>query len=257
MPIAVMPFFDPGSLVLPRLAPLFPELKTVFDRAVVNLSPQTIAAQPDLTNAIQADPYFEIIMIPDEAPVGDQFCALYSAAAKSCQMDEAHRNDVLHLCYPDRVAFALHGSFYARFKADVQALTAAGAPRIFQRSGTAWATHPQNYQAIEGMATQAGEWLFGKTLDFAWCHLALTAGQLAETLPKVQNHDLSMVAEFVLHLRADIQTQDVDWLAWEDPFLYGRDPAELKAERENSRQETLKRLSYIVPILQLLMESVD
>ncbi len=44
----------------------------------------------------------------------------------------------------------------------------------------------------------------------------------------------------------------MDWLAWEDPFVLGREAAELKRERENSRAETYKRLSYAVPMIETL-----
>lgn len=66
-----------------------------------------------------------------------------------------------------------------------------------------------------------------------------------------------MVAEIVLMLRDNIQTKDVDWLAWEDPFLYSCNPQQLKKEREQSIRETRKRLAYVIPMLQLLDEAVD
>ena len=61
-----------------------------------------------------------------------------------------------------------------------------------------------------------------------------------------------MVAEMIFYLQEDIQTRDVDWLAWEDPFLLERDPAELKFERENSLEETHKRLAYAIPMIETL-----
>lgn len=45
----------------------------------------------------------------------------------------------------------------------------------------------------------------------------------------------------VLLLQGELQTQDVDWLFWEDPFIEGRDPDELRQERETSREETMKQ----------------
>jgi hypothetical protein len=63
-----------------------------------------------------------------------------------------------------------------------------------------------------------------------------------------------MVAEMILKLQHDIQTREVDWLAWEDPFIEGRDADELKRERENSLAETRKRLSYVLPMVELLTQ---
>ena len=71
-------------------------------------------------------------------------------------------------------------------------------------------------------------------------------------LPRIKNRDLSMVAEIVLLLRDAIKTEDVDWLAWEDPFILERDALELKAERESSSAEIKRRLGYVLPMLQIL-----
>ena len=101
------------------------------------------------------------------------------------------------------------------------------------------------------------EWLFHKSLDFAWCHLVVPARQLQAILPHVKNRDISMVAEIPLLLRDSIQTKDVDWLAWEDPFILHRDAHELKREREQSVAETRRRLSYVIPMLKLLDEAAQ
>jgi hypothetical protein len=71
-------------------------------------------------------------------------------------------------------------------------------------------------------------------------------------MPKVRNPDLSMVAEMIFYMQDGIHTRDVDWLAWEDPFILSRDPAELKHERENSLEETNKRLRYVLPMIEIL-----
>jgi hypothetical protein len=56
----------------------------------------------------------------------------------------------------------------------------------------------------------------------------------------------------IFYLQGNIRTRDVDWLAWEDPFVLSRDPSELKRERENSLEETYKRLSYTLPMIETL-----
>ncbi|NIP56079.1 MAG: hypothetical protein GWO26_29655, partial [Phycisphaerae bacterium] len=119
----------------------------------------------------------------------------------------------------------------------------------------AWQTHPANYRAIEGMVTIAGEQLFGRSLDFAWCHIAIQAKRLLEIVPFVQVQDDSMgfFAAIVLAMREDAKTKDVDWLSWEDPFITGSDSQSLKREREGSIGETHKRLGYAIPMLQLLV----
>jgi hypothetical protein len=71
-------------------------------------------------------------------------------------------------------------------------------------------------------------------------------------MPLVMNPDLSVVAEMIFYLQDEIKTRAVDWLAWEDPFIFSWDAAELKRERENSLAETNKRLKYVLPMIETL-----
>ena len=68
----------------------------------------------------------------------------------------------------------------------------------------------------------------------------------------MKNPDISMVGEVIYYMKDEVRTCDVDWLAWEDPFILSRDPVELKHERENSLLETNKRIGYILPMLDTL-----
>lgn len=246
-PVLAMPMHDPDGQLFPHLKRLLPQLKTLFARAYVSVPPGTRLAHPDEVAWLSSDDFFDVCYLDAGLPLGDEFAALYRRAAAACSPEQ-----VIHLCFLDRVAFALQSGYRAAFIADIQALSYTRVPLIFQRSEAAWATHPANYRQIEGMVTRIGELLWGRTLDFAWCHLAISAEQLSDILPRVRNHDLSMVAEIVLYFRDRIGTQDVDWLAWEDPFILSRDARQLRAEREVSVQETRKRLAYVIPMLELL-----
>ena len=162
---------------------------------------------------------------------------------------DAHEEQILHLCYPDRLAFALRTTYRQQFLADIDFIDLEHLPLIFQRSKEAWATHPKNYAELEGFVTAIGQELFNKTLDYGWCHFVIQAKQLRELMPKVRNPDLSIVAEMILHTQDNIYTREVDWLAWEDPFILSRDQAQLKAGRENSLEELHKRISYVLPMV--------
>ena len=249
-PVIVMPMHDPSGRMFPHLAAVTPQLKTIFARAFISITSITSQTQARYIAQLEEDGFFRIIYHPFDRPVGDDFLGLYKYAAAGC-----HPHQVLHLCFIDRVAFALQSHHEAQFVTDIQAVRQENTPLIFQRSTTAWATHPRNYRELEQTVTRAGEFLFKRSLDFAWCHLAVQAGQLQQILSSIKNHDISMVAEIVLGLKDRIQTKDVDWLAWEDPFIYSADPQQLKQEREQSHQETRYRLAYIIPMLQLLKEA--
>lgn len=237
--------------MFPHLEAILPALKEVFSKAYVSVTGDTVKASPDRITYLKEDGFFTLFDAPAGAPVGEQFSYLYRQTALVAPPDQ-----ILHLCFIDRVSFALQSRHKRQFIEDVQAVD-GNAPVIFNRSEPAWESHPRNYRDIEQHVTRVGELLFGKTLDFAWCHLAIRASQLGEIIDGVGNHDLSMVAEIVLAIKETATMQDVDWLEWEDPFHLHRDAPELRREREKSIEETEKRLSYTIPMLQMLMRSVQ
>ena len=246
-PAIVMPFHDPDGEMFRHLQVILPDLKTHFERAYLTIPDETAQRQPENVQVLEDDDFFWLYPIESESPVGEHFGYLYRYAAKDAKLEQ-----ILHLCFPDRLSFALRTDYRKQFLADVDALLPEHLPLIFQRSAEAWATHPKNYVEIEAFVSRMGQILFDKWLDYGWCHLVVQAKHLRDIMPKVKNPDLSMVAEMVLHLQHEIQTRDVDWLAWEDPFILKRDADELKHERENSLEETQKRLSYVLPMVELL-----
>lgn len=250
VPIAVMPVHDPDGMLLSRLPELGPDLQELFSAIVVGLSALTVLEQPEIVDQLRQSDYFRVHLHGHSMPVGAEFRALYTLAAASFP-PEQH----LHLCFPDRVAFALGSDHRAEFLADIAAVQERDAPLLFQRSEAAWQSHPDNYRQLEGMVTAVGSLLFGRALDFAWCHLVVTAGQLAAVLPKTGRRDMSFLAEIVVQLSDEIKIREVDWLAWEDPYIHGRDPQEMKAEQEANPAEIHKRLSYVVPMLDVLYQA--
>ncbi|MEM7132575.1 MAG: hypothetical protein AAF702_40100 [Chloroflexota bacterium] len=251
-PILAMPMFDPKGNLFPHLKKITVQLKGLFKTAVISISPSMQEAQKEYVHWCKGDPFFHIVYLPDQLPVGKEFAILYQRAAERASPDQG-----IHLAYIDRVAFALQSDYAAQFQSDIRELKAESLPLCFERSPTAWETHPQNYHALEGMATKAGELLFGKRLDFGWCHLVVQGKELRRIMPHVHSSGIDMVAEMMLLLKNDIQNKEVDWLAWEDPFIEGTDAAELKAEREKSRDETQKRLSYVVSALQMISDAAN
>lgn len=245
-PALAFPYADPDGTVLPHLRTILPYLKSHFEHAYVCSPPSSLQLlrQNDL---ILADDFFTVYPVDSNSLIGERFGLLYQRAA-----NEADPEQILHLCYPDRVAFALEGEYREAFLADVASLTTDDLPLIFQRSQHAWETHPQNYRQLEGIVTAVSRNLFGRELDYGWCHIVVQAEQLRDVMPLVMNPDLSMVAEMVFHMQDTVKTRDVDWLAWEDPFILGRDAGELKREREQSLDETNKRLNYVLPMLETL-----
>jgi hypothetical protein len=245
-PALAFPFNDPDGTMFHHLQVILPDLKSCFERAYI-CPPLSTQRHVENLGQLEADDFFTIFPADREMQIGEHFTHLYQRAAQA-----APPGQILHLCYLDRLAFALEGEYREPCLAAVGSLSASDVPLIFQRTQKAWDSHPQNYRDLEGIVTTVGRSLFGKELDYAWCHIAVRAEELREIMPLVKNADLSMVAEMIFYLQDRIQTRDVDWLAWEDPFILSRDPAELKYERENSRAETHKRLSYVLPMIDTL-----
>ena len=245
-PAIAFPYTDPDGTMFPRLQAITVDLKNHFKHAYLSAPPSTLGWLQQ-KNLILTDNFFTVFPVEEDKLIGEHFASLYRRAAET-----AHPEQLIHLCYLDRVAFALEGNYRNSFLTDVNSLSVNDVPLIFQRSEYAWKTHPQNYRELEGIVTMVGKNLFDKELDYAWCHIVVPAGQLREIMPLVQNPDLSMVAEMIFYMQDKIKTRDVDWLAWEDPFIFERDANELKAERENSLVETKKRLKYIIPMLETL-----
>lgn len=245
-PALAFPYYDPDSSLFPHLQTILPDLKAHFEHAYV-CPPLSTQKQPDIMEYLRADDFFTVFPLDLDLDVGEVFAHLYQRAA-----DAAPDEQPIHLCYVDRLSFALEGTHRASFLRDADSVSPADLPLLFHRSPLAWDTHPQNYRDIEGMVTTVGRHLFGVELDYAWCHLIVQARQLREIIPLVKFRNISMVAEMVYHMQGNIHTREVDWLAWEDPFIFGRDAADLKREREDSLEESQKRLAYAIPMIEFL-----
>jgi hypothetical protein len=245
-PSLAFPFNDPDGLLFPHLQAILPDLKEHFERAYL-CPPLSTLRHVRHMKKLESDNFFAIIPIDRERQIGEHFHYLYWHTANAAPPEQ-----IIHLCYLDRIAFALQGGYRNIFLSDIDSLSFSDVPVIFQRSEYAWSTHPQNYHRLEGSVTTVGSNLFDRELDYAWCHIAVSAKRLRALMPLVRNPDLSMVAEMVFYMREEIHTRDVDWLAWEDPFIFSQDAAKLKHERENSLEETNKRLRYVLPMIETL-----
>jgi len=245
----VIPFHDPDGMMFPHLVKITPILKSTFGVAYLSIPSTTLANFPEHVSWLKDDDFFQLIFIQDGAAVGKHFKELFQFAAHTTAPQT-----VLHLCFIDRLAFAMQTEYRDQFILDMTSLPQDTLPCIFQRSPKAWTTHPRNYYEVEKFITTIGELTLQKSLDFAWCHLVITASHLAAILPSIQGDNLNMMAEIVLQIQDEITSQDVDWLAWEDPFLLSRNESELKSEREQDVRETHKRLSYALPMIQKILD---
>jgi len=247
--VIVFPLHDKNGLLFSHLQKITPDLKKIFEKVFVSITPLTLELQKGSVEKLSKDTLFELIYNPPGTQVGDHFLAGFKTVS-----EKSNQNQLIHLCTVDRLAYILETEHKEEFLDDISWAEKQNRPVLFQRSAKAWSTHPQNYYALESASTRVGEILFRKTLDFTWCHLVIKAEELKQILPKFQMHDLTIFAEAVLFLRDKLLTKKVDWLAWEDPFIFNKDSKKYKEERENDPEENEKRLSYVIPTIKLLLQ---
>ncbi len=232
-----------------HLKVILPILKHTFETAYLSVPKRVMINCPTNIDWLQKDEFFKLHFLLNDPPVWEHFHSLFEFAAFSCQPEQT-----VHLCFIDRLAFVLQSIYREQFLIDVKSVKPEHTPLIFHRSPKAWRTYPRNYHEVEKFITSIGELVLGKTLDFAWCHFVVQAVWLRRIISQVQNSDMSMMADLILLCKGNINTQDVDWLEWEDPFFSTYEASQLKQLREDSLEETQKRLSYAIPMVQRIIE---
>jgi len=241
----VFPFHDPKNIETKFLKQILPLLKENFENAFVSVTPKTLCMNPGAVDFLKGDDFFVVNENAVDSMIGDHLLAAYKSA-----VNHSSPNQILHLGYIDRVAFALL-NYKDVFLKDLRNVKT---PTIFTRSTKAWATHPRNYYAAESAVSEVGRILFENTFDFGWCYLVLTAKQLSGALSNLTARDLVILSQLVLFLKDKLISREVDWLSWEDPFIFGKNSEEYKLERENSPEELEKRMNYVLPQIKYLFE---
>jgi hypothetical protein len=242
-----LPVHDQDGRVLGRLLECAPQLPGLFQSAFLSLTPATLAAHPGLVERLCENCYFQVFTPQAPEEVGAHFHTFYSWAVA-----QIPPGSLVHLAFPDRLAFALLTEHTSDFRREITSLRLADTPLIYERSERAWQTHPANYRELEAMVVRAGELLDGRRIDYAWCHMVVECSRLQSALRQTSQHNWAFVSELLLRLGPGVKTKSVDWLAWEDAFILGVEAEALKRQRENNPKETRKRMAYVGQMLQFL-----
>lgn len=244
----VFPLHDPKNIETPFIKQLLPTLKTKFRKVFVSVTYKTEIENPSAVEFLKCDNLFSINFNENLSLPGDHHRTGFENAVKNSEPGE-----ILHLCYPDRLVYAI-SLFEEQYFSDLSEAEQSSNPTLFLRSKKAWETHPTTYYALEKTLSDLGNTLFNQFIDFAWCHLTLTADKLKQALPAVTAHDFVATAQLALFLRKSLNTKSVDWLSWEDPFILNKNAEELKLEREQSSEDIEKRLAYVTPAMKFLID---
>lgn len=246
--VLVLPLHDPEAIVLRFLEKTAKEINNLYDRVYIGISPPTERYQnrkiQELTNRYN---WTKVNNEPDTL-IGDHWMNIIKTASES-----SDDSDIVHIGTPDRTSLALIKHRY-KYKNDIIKEKRSIKPILYIRSTYAWQTHPKNYWQIESLATDLGKKLFGRRIDFFWCDLSLKNNLLKQIIPTVTGHGLTIETELLLPIIDKLVIKKVDWLEWEDPFIFDKDYQTYKTERENSLDENRKRLGYVIPTIELLLE---
>lgn len=180
----------------------------------------------------------------------------HARAALRLSLEQAPPGEPIFYGFDDRVLYALASPWREAFLHDMGAAPDAGAV-VYERTPAAWATHPDNYREIEGMVSRALQLLCGRRIELGISALMLSVPAARTALAQSVTPGFEVWGEWVLLAlkeRIPVATRAVDWLAWEDPYWAGVPLEQLKHEREQSREETLRRIRMNAPCLALLAE---
>ena len=243
--IVAMPIHDVDGELTEKILERSLILKMIFRKAVVSITPVTEEKNPDLVKKLKKNTFFEVILNKEGTHFGDHYLAAFKGAVKT-----AKKGEIIHFCNQDRLIFIID-NYLDTFKKDLKGKKTT----IFQRSDKAWQSHPINYRATESMATDLGFKLFGKKFDFFWCSFSMSKENLAKTNSLVKDYrdDYLICAEMILLNFKKITIKEVDWLAWEDPYIFHKDADKFKKEKESDEKEGEKRLAYVIPTIKYLL----
>src|SRR5215510_13640248 len=117
-PALAFPFNDPDGMMFHHLQAILPDLKKHFECAYI-CPPLSTWQNIDHMQQLQADDFFMIFPVNRETQIGEHFAYLYERSA-----DIAPPDQIIHLCYLDRLAFALEGKYRDSFLSDIDSLSA-------------------------------------------------------------------------------------------------------------------------------------
>jgi hypothetical protein len=240
-------YHDPDGRYNKVLQRQLGHLRSAFDRICVSVTAPTEAHNGAFLEQLEIGGC-AVSYNPSESAIGDHFREALRLAVPLRQP--------IFFGFIDRVLYAMESEWKASFLSDLAQLKTRPFT-IYDRSQLAWDTHPSNYREIEHMVSRMGDWLFGEYLELGLCAFTLSAETADTVVRQSTSPGIEVLGEWVLLAAANgipITTTKVDWLLWEDPYWEGRDPQAFKLAREQSWDETVKRIRMMTPFMKMMAE---
>ncbi len=235
----VFPLHDPKNIETPKLKQILPILKDNFSKAYISVTPSTQSFNKEAISFIESDDFFVVNKSPVDSQIGEHFLNSYKLA-----LQHVAALDVVHLAVLDRLIFEI-SNYKSDFLEDVCKIDLECTPIQYVRTKKAWETHPKYYMETEQIPTKIMEILFNIPIDFVWCQMSVKAADLKEILPNLINKDLLALSEIAFYFRNTLKIKEVDWLSWEDPFIFNKDAKLYREIAEHNVDDFKRRVVYV------------
>ncbi|MGI5826369.1 MAG: hypothetical protein ACOX50_03065 [Patescibacteria group bacterium] len=129
LPVATYPLHDKDGSLLAHFEKITPDLKQIYAKVVVSITPATSESQKTRVQTLTQDSFFDLVFNAKDTLPGDHFLAGFRQAVK---ISDPEQN--IHLCTSDRLSFILETEHKARFFEDMAWAEKQDQPVMFQRS---------------------------------------------------------------------------------------------------------------------------
>jgi hypothetical protein len=248
--ILAFPYYDPSGKQNDAFQRQLETLKSAFDTICVSVVPPTAENNTDFVHWLEDQGCIVFHNAPCTSSGDHARAALRIATARACGQQP------VFFGFPGRILFALETEWRMSFLQDINAYQTSEF-LIFERSQSAWDTHPRNYREIEQMVSRMFEFLCGRFIELMPCALLLSRSAANTVLCQSISASYEVWAEWtLLAMKSNISvtTKKVDWLAYQHPYWEQVEPDTLKRKQEASREETVKRIKMNMPVASLMTE---
>ena len=248
--IFAFPYHDPEARFNAFFEKNFGNFEKNFNKVCISATPPTAKTNAKFIKKLKKRG-FKLIVNTNKSTVGDHYRNALKLGVRYCQ-----ENERIFYGFIDRVIFDLETKWQSSFLKDLKSAKNEDF-LIFERSVSAWKTHPVNYREIEQTVSCIFKLLSGESLELNPCAFLINKNISEKILKESKSPGWEALGEWILLAisnKTAIRSKRVDWLAWEDPFWEKADPNSLKKLREQSKEETIKRIKSNTPFLSLLTE---
>ncbi|MFX0094979.1 MAG: hypothetical protein ACFFBD_24805 [Candidatus Hodarchaeota archaeon] len=248
--ILAFPYHDPSGKYNQVFLGQLETLRSLFEMICISVTSQT---SKDNANFVQhlKEHGCSVFHNAPTTSFGD-----HSREALKLALEHTQASQSIFFGFIDRILFILETNWKTHFIHDLEIYKASNC-MIFERSQTAWTSHPSNYRGIEQMASRMFELICGKFIELSPGAFILSYLTAKKILSQSTTMSYAVWGEWVLLAMKNnipITTQKVDWLTWEDPYWEHVEPEKLKQSRELSQKETIKRIRWNVTVMEMITE---